>query len=964
VAPQSGSGFTVADRGSVDIVNADTVTYTHNKTGARVIHIANDDKERALVITFETPALDNKGIPHVFEHATLGGSEKYPSPALFLSAARQTYNTGMNASTQNAMTSYYYMTRSEEQLLAMTDFYMDSVFHPMLLTDERIFRRESWRYELTNPSAPLNLNGIVYSEMRGAMTPEFAARQNMLDALYPGSVSANNYGGNPTDVLKMTYEDCVAFHGAYYHPSNCIIFLYGDLDAAPFLDLIGGYCDGFGRRDIYVEKSLTEPFAEPVTKVYSFPAEANGTAENNAILQYAVSLGKLTPEELGAADMLAAVLMKDASPVIKGLREALPGINADISLGSETAGDYLYIQADGANGADLSIFKDTVETAVAEILANGFDPELIEAAIASEEFAVLTAADYPGAGARIAQVMASYNAAGNGLDYWNGLLAGIERAKAGYKNGLFEDFLRDYVKDNPHRALVATVPAPGLKEAQDAELRKWLDNKKAGMSDEEIQSLIEQSDELSAMAEESAPAELLDKLTAVTVGTLPIEVKEYRVIESVIDGVPVYCANAEIDGVNSTSVIYNAQAVEADELHWLKLYAYLLGNMPTKQYNLSVLQTKIARYLNGFSVSAGAQEFYDHTFQPSITLEWSGLNGDYAEAAALAKEILTATDISDTSLIAGYLNQIKTETRYLINAAPHSVMQMRAKAARSDYYAYINYMNNVDYYDFIDAAEELLSADPDAFNTRLETVRGKLNYKEGAAVIFAGDAEGIELFNKNIGGLLAHLTEEAIVPADLSSLPRPADTEGMVIESSVQYNTLYASLDDAGLEYNGKLLVNMSVLGDAYMLNVLRYRLGAYSAMARADRDGLAFISYRDPQVKATFSAYEEMADFVRGSDITQADIDRYIISVFSAYAEPRGELTDAVDTASKKYLRYPDGYLVNLLEGIKSASVADFKGFAPYLDRVIEKGTRSTAGGQTAIQENAELYEDIIYPF
>jgi len=327
-------GFTVTETGTVDIIGAETVLYTHDKTGARVMHIANEDAERALRVAFETPALNNKGIPHVFEHICASGSRKYPSPNLFLSAMYQTYNTNMNATTSNSVTSYIYSTMSEDQLLLITDYYLDSVFNPLLYTDELTFQRESWRYELTDADAPLNVNGTVYNEMKGAMTIERAAYLNMLNALYPGSLAANNPGGIPEDILTMTYEDCVNFHQAYYHPSNVLIFLYGDLDPEPFLEIIDNYCNEFGKKNIGIEKDEVEPFAKPLTAVFEYPVEINSEAENNSVIHYAFNLGKLTSLDYASFEILSTVLGNDSSPIRRKLRETLPGASTRVSFRS------------------------------------------------------------------------------------------------------------------------------------------------------------------------------------------------------------------------------------------------------------------------------------------------------------------------------------------------------------------------------------------------------------------------------------------------------------------------------------------------------------------------------------------------------------------------------------------------------------------------------------------------------
>ena len=80
--PQVGevvNGFEVVEVTTFPLINADVVYFVHQKTGAEMLYLANDDTNRVFEITFKTPAENDMGVPHVFEHATLGGSEKYPS---------------------------------------------------------------------------------------------------------------------------------------------------------------------------------------------------------------------------------------------------------------------------------------------------------------------------------------------------------------------------------------------------------------------------------------------------------------------------------------------------------------------------------------------------------------------------------------------------------------------------------------------------------------------------------------------------------------------------------------------------------------------------------------------------------------------------------------------------------------------------------------------------------------------
>ena len=127
--PQVGDvvcGFEVVEIREFPLIGADCVLFEHQKTGAKLMYIANEDTNRVFDLTFLTRPTDNTGLPHVFEHSTLDGSEKYPSKALFFNLSYQTYNTYMNAFTMDRITSYPIASLSEAQLLKYADYYTDS----------------------------------------------------------------------------------------------------------------------------------------------------------------------------------------------------------------------------------------------------------------------------------------------------------------------------------------------------------------------------------------------------------------------------------------------------------------------------------------------------------------------------------------------------------------------------------------------------------------------------------------------------------------------------------------------------------------------------------------------------------------------------------------------------------------------------------------------------------------------
>ncbi|MBQ6323055.1 MAG: insulinase family protein, partial [Lachnospiraceae bacterium] len=231
--------FEVKDIRPYEALEAQVVLFEHQSTGAQLMYIANDDTNRTFDLTFRTHAIDDTGLPHVFEHATLDGSEKYPSKALFFNLIYQTYNTYMNASTYDRMTTFPIASLSEAQLLKYADYYTDSCLHPTILEDESIFREEAWRYRMDSEDQPLTIEGTVYSEMLGAMDLQNQAIYNFMTDAFPGSWIRYVSGGNPDVIPEMTYESLKAFHDRFYHPSNCLAYIYGEFeDYTAFLKLL------------------------------------------------------------------------------------------------------------------------------------------------------------------------------------------------------------------------------------------------------------------------------------------------------------------------------------------------------------------------------------------------------------------------------------------------------------------------------------------------------------------------------------------------------------------------------------------------------------------------------------------------------------------------------------------------------------------------------------------------------
>ncbi|NLO08719.1 MAG: peptidase M16, partial [Clostridiales bacterium] len=286
--PQIGdkiSGFIVKETTYDQSTKSDKILLEHENTSAKMLIINNSDINRGFSIKFNTPP-DSRGTNHILEHSVLGGSEKYPTKNSIFDIINTTYVSFANALTYPNMTMYPICSQSEKQLLKSADVYLDAVFNPLILSDERIFEREGWRYELADEASPLNFNGIVYNEIQGNLgNITSTAVSNANRAVFSDTDQGNNSGGIPSEILTLSYEDLLDTYNEYYHPSNCFMVLYGDVDYVEFLDMIDkDYLSSFTKKTIDIERKTQGQFDKLVEKTYTFPVAEGTDTKNKSVI--------------------------------------------------------------------------------------------------------------------------------------------------------------------------------------------------------------------------------------------------------------------------------------------------------------------------------------------------------------------------------------------------------------------------------------------------------------------------------------------------------------------------------------------------------------------------------------------------------------------------------------------------------------------------------------------------------
>ncbi|KAH1598013.1 Mitochondrial presequence protease, partial [Aspergillus fumigatus] len=233
-------GFTVQEKKHVPELHLTAVRLKHDKTDADYLHVAREDKNNVFGIGFKTNPPDATGVPHILEHTTLCGSEKYPIRDPFFKMLPRSLSNFMNAFTSADHTTYPFATTNRQDFQNLLSVYLDATLHPLLKEED--FRQEGWRLGPEDPRSILTqgeqskgnlqsedvvFKGVVYNEMKGQISDaNYLYYIKYRESICP---SLNNSGGDPQYITDLTHQQLVDFSKRNYHPSNAKILTYGDM---------------------------------------------------------------------------------------------------------------------------------------------------------------------------------------------------------------------------------------------------------------------------------------------------------------------------------------------------------------------------------------------------------------------------------------------------------------------------------------------------------------------------------------------------------------------------------------------------------------------------------------------------------------------------------------------------------------------------------------------------------------
>ena len=962
------AAYEVLEQRRIEDIASDGYILRHKKSGARVCVISNDDDNKVFSIGFRTPPEDETGVPHIIEHTTLCGSDKFPVKDPFVELVKGSLNTFLNAMTYPDKTLYPVASYNEQDFKNLMDVYLDAVFHPNITKYQEIFMQEGWHYELESEDAPLTINGVVYNEMKGAYSsPDEVLQTAIAQTLFPDNTYSKNSGGDPDHIPELTYEHYLDFYHKYYHPSNSYIYLYGDMDVKERLEWMDrAYLSAYESMEIDSNIPMQKPFDAMKFVETTFPITDDDPEENNTYLSYNMVIADvLDPTLYQAFTVLDYVLVSaPGAPVRQALIDA--GIGQDVygSYENEMLQPFFSIVAKNANKGDKERVVRIIEDTLQNLVENGLNKDALLAGINSEEFRFREAdfGQFPKGLLYGLQCMESWLFDDKKPFIHLECLDTFEYLRNQISNGYFEDLIRKYLLENKHGAVVVVAPQKGLNSAKEAALEKKLAEKKAAMSAEEIENLIAQTKHLHAYQEEPSPEEDLKKIPMLKREDMRKEAMPFDNREDTIGQIPVVHHDIAASGIDYVTLMFECNDIPQEDIAYLGVLRAVLGYVNTKHYSYAGLFNAINIYTGGISCGVSVYPKVNERDLVSVKFEVRirVLEKNLEEAMKLVDEIVRTSDITDVKRLTELIAQVKSRLQVSLSSSGHTVAAMRALSYQSRYAFYQDATLGIEYSQHITRLDEQIRTNPEGVVKKLQEMIDKVLVRKRLMVSFTADKKTFEDAKPVMETYLNRIAQGDAAGAQ-TKLELSRKNEGFTDASQIQYVARGGNFCDHGFTYRGSLKILKLIMSYEYLWINIRVKGGAYGCMSSFLRTGESyFVSYRDPNLGKTIDIYEHIPDYLRSFTADERDMTKYVIGTFGSLDTPMNPEAKGSRSMSAYLQELPFEQIQRERDEILHATPEDIRNLADLIAAVLEDDSLCVIGNENAIRAESGLFDSV----
>ena len=803
--------------------------------------------------------------------------------------------------------------------------------------------------------------------MKGVFSsPDQLLYRDIQHSLFADTAYGVESGGDPDVIPELTYEDFLAFHQRYYHPSNSYIYLYGNMDMEERLSYLDReYLSKYDA--LFVDSALSSepPFVKSVLVEKEYPIMESEPEEGNTYLSYNVSLGENLGREVsvGFQALADAVVGAPGAPVRKALLDA--GIGTDITcyFEADVKQPYFSIVAKNAEGSQREDFVKTVEETLTSLSEDGVEKKALRAALNHDEFKYREAdyGSYPKGLMYGLQMFETWLYDDEKpFDYLE-LDETYKELKAKVDTSFYEDMLKKRLLSNTHKSIVVVRPVKGLTGKRDKALAEKLAEKKASMTAEEIARIAEETEALAAYQETPDREEDLKKIPLLAREDIgrPYCNEKLQAGDTTLLYHEIYT-----NGIGYLRFLFDLKQVPEELFPYVGLLQVMIGLVDTEKRSYSELYNEINLQTGGIAPAVNVYTNAEDLSEYKLTLDLKvkTLYENLPKAFELAAEILTESVYTDAKRLFELVAENRSDKQAQMMSAGHSLAAGQALSYLSKQAFLMDQVNGLAFYRLLEELEKDFEGKKDALSDNMERLVRCIFRPENLMVDYTAERSALAGIEPLIENLKAKLYREPVEGKPYVPKPQKKN-EGLMSSAQIQYVCRAGNFAKKGLPYTGALRVLKVVMSYEYLWTQVRVKGGAYGCMCQFGKTGESyFVSYRDPNLEKTIEVYEKAADFVAAFEADERTMTQYIIGAVSALDMPlnpaaRGNYSLA-------------GYMTGLSfekvqqerDELLSADAETIRNLAAHIRAFMEDDCLCVVGNEEKIKEQKDIFGSVEY--
>ncbi|SFM19388.1 insulinase family protein [Marinobacter zhejiangensis] len=918
----------------IETLNLTVEEYRHRKTGARHLHMAADNDENVFFVALRTFPMDSTGVAHILEHTALCGSEKYPVRDPFFMMIRRSLNTFMNAFTSSDWTAYPFASKNRKDFDNLLSVYLDAVFFSTL--DPLDFAQEGHRLEFEkqdDPATPLVYRGVVYNEMKGAMSaPTSQLWQQLSSHLFPTTTYHYNSGGEPDHIVDLSYDDLLKFYRHHYHPSNAIFATYGNIPAHEHHDRFETQVlSRFEHQKVELPVRDEKRMFTPLNVEHGYAVSEGEPTENKTHIVMGWLLGhSFDLQENLESHLLANVLLENsASPMMRALETSSIGHSPSSLCGLEDSNREMTFVC-GVEGSEPGRDGDLealVNETLNKVAEEGVSEERLEAILHQLELHQREiAGDQFPYGLQL--IMSAISPMVHGGDPV--ALLDLEPVLADLREKIKDpqyvpNLVRRKLLDNPHRVTLTLRPDAHLEKRRQDAIANALAEKKAALSDDEVQRIVEQAAALEARQQRKDDDSILPK---VSLEDVPLQTPEPEA--RLADGFPATLYAQGTNGLVYQQAVVPLPELSEDELLLLPLYTTCVTEVGCGELDYLQMQDRISAESGGISAFTSARGRIDDVQDLNGYLIFNGkaLARNRESLGQLLRDVFDGARFDEVGRIRELIAQIRARREQAVTGSGHA-LAMGAASQGLSAGAWLSYrLGGLEAIRGIKALDDTLN-DQQALNKLCQRLADLHQRIQGQPFqyLLVGEEDQLE-------PMVDSLRERWVVPA-------MEQGKRWTLEP-VSYQTRQAWLTSTQVNFCAKAYPTVAVdhpdaaaltvlggfLRNGYLHRSIREKGGAYGGGAGQDsiNGTFRFFSYRDPRLAETLEDFDHALAWLQETEHNPQELEESILGVIGQLDKPRSPAGEARNAFHNRLFGRTPEQQARFRERVLSVTLDDLK--------------------------------------